>query len=188
MSMTGSTPRRLVLAVFASDKGPGDAERSSIMAQAGNYFARRGAHLVCLAEQDIFPAPLITSARASGGEVQIIADEQSILPGALGGVPVERLADPSARLRRLVELSDALVGLPGSLASATSLFRAWSRTGTSGQASKPVFLLNRNRAFEVIRGFTVDVMQHTVREHDKKVQFSDTVEDLWHRISRVAGG
>ena len=36
------------IAVFASDKGPGDAERASIMSQAGTYFARKGARVVCL--------------------------------------------------------------------------------------------------------------------------------------------
>jgi hypothetical protein len=38
------------LAVFASDKGPGDAERSSIMSQAGTLLARHGARIICLAD------------------------------------------------------------------------------------------------------------------------------------------
>jgi predicted Rossmann-fold nucleotide-binding protein len=188
MSMTGAAPRHLVLAVFASDKGPGDAERASIMAQVGNYFAKRGAQIACLAEDDVLPSALITSARASGGEVQIIADEGSTMPAALADVPIERLSEASARLRRSVEVSDALVGLPGSLASVTSLFRAWSRGGGGTQGSKPVFLLNKNKAFEVLRGFTADVVSHSFREHDRKVQFSDNVEDLWYRISRAIGG
>ncbi len=188
MSVAGAGQQRhLVLAVFASDKGPGDAERASIMAQAGNYLARRGAHLVCLAENDVLPAPLIASAKASGGEVQVIADEHSALPAALAGVPIERLPEASARLRRMGELCDAFVGLPGSLASASSLYRAWVKAGGGAEGGKPVFLLNRNRAFEVVRGFAADVLSHSVREHDRMVQFSDTVEDLWHRITRRLG-
>ncbi|MDB5537996.1 MAG: hypothetical protein JWQ65_2871, partial [Devosia sp.] len=44
-----------VLAVFASDKGPGDAERASIMTQAGMYFARHGASIICVAENGVIP-------------------------------------------------------------------------------------------------------------------------------------
>ena len=39
-----------VLGVFASDHGPGDAERATIMSQAGSFLARKGAQLACLAE------------------------------------------------------------------------------------------------------------------------------------------
>ena len=52
-----------LIAVFASDRGPGDAERASLMSQAGSYFARRGARIVCLAEDDVIPVPLITAIR-----------------------------------------------------------------------------------------------------------------------------
>ena len=48
------------LAVFASDQGPGDPERASIMSQAGALLARRGARIVCLVEGNCVPVPLIT--------------------------------------------------------------------------------------------------------------------------------
>ena len=173
-----------VLAVFASDKGPGDPERSSIMSQAGSYFARKGARIVALAEDGILPVPLITSARAAGGEVTLIGEEDAILPTALVDVPLERIADREARLRRLVELSDAIVGLPGSLASTASLYATWVAARAGGRR-KPVLLLNRNRAFEVIRGFAADVISHDVRHLERHVQFSDSVEDVWSRITRT---
>src|SRR4051812_35408573 len=105
-----------VLAIFASDRGPGDAERSSIMSQAGTYLAKRGAKLLCLAENGVIPVPLITAARAAGGDVQIIADENVVLPAALRSVPIEVLADADQRNARIAMLADAYVGLPGSLA------------------------------------------------------------------------
>jgi hypothetical protein len=57
ISSTGPT-----IGVFASDKGPGDPERSSLMTQVGTLFARRGARLVCLAEKGVIPVPLVTAA------------------------------------------------------------------------------------------------------------------------------
>ncbi|MEO8882502.1 MAG: hypothetical protein ABI377_03655 [Devosia sp.] len=79
---------RPTLAVFASDKGPGDAERASIMSQVGTYFARKGARIVCLAEGKSIAIPLVTSARAVGGEIIVIGDDKFSLPRALAGVPL----------------------------------------------------------------------------------------------------
>ena len=42
-----------VIGIFASDKGPGDPERASLMSQTGTLFARRGAQLLCLWEQGV---------------------------------------------------------------------------------------------------------------------------------------
>ena len=68
---------------------------------------------------------------------------------------------------------------PGrSLASATSLYRSWTKA-----QEKPVVLFNRNRAFESFRGFAADVFSHSIKRHDRKVQFADNVEDLWNKIS-----
>lgn len=175
-------PSGPTLAVFASDRGPGDAERASIMSQAGSYLARRGARLVCLAEDDVIAVPLITSARAAGGDVIIIADDETRVPNALLEIALERISDPEARLARLVALADGLVGLPGSLASAASLYAAWIAAG-AGNGRKPVVLLNRNRAFEVMRGYVADVVSHSVHKHDRIVQFTDQIEDLWNRIT-----
>lgn len=177
LTTTGPT-----LAAFASDRGPGDAERASIMSQAGSYLARRGGRLVCLAEQGVVAVPLITSARAAGGEVIIVADEETQIPEALAGIPVERIPQAGDRQARVVALSDGFIGLPGSLASAASLYATWIRAG-GGASRKPVVLLNRNRAFEVLRGFTADVVSHNVRGHDRMVQFTDSIEDLWNRVT-----
>lgn len=170
------------IAVFASDEGPGDPERSSLMSLAGGLIARHGARIVCLAQGRSVAVPLITSARAAGGEVLIIADEAVHVPGALSGIPVERLAEPEDRLRRVAALADMFVGLPGSLASAGDLYKAWVRAG-GGASGKPVVLLNRNRAFEVMRGLAADVLSHSVRRQDRMVVFTDNPEDLWNKIA-----
>lgn len=182
----GERARGPTLAVFASDKGPGDAERASIMSQAGTYFARRGARIVCLAEGKTIAIPLITSARAAGGEITVISDEGFSMPRALSGVPVEKLADPAMRVARMAELADVFVGLPGSLASISNLYMVWQRAG-AGAAGKPIVLYNRNNAFEVLRGFTSDVLSHSVKHSERIVQFADSIEDLWSRIHRLAG-
>ena len=67
------------LGVFASDHGPGDAERASIMSQVGSFLARKGAKLVCLADGGV-PIPLVTSARTAGGEVTLLAGDDYVEP------------------------------------------------------------------------------------------------------------
>jgi predicted Rossmann-fold nucleotide-binding protein len=172
------------LAVFASERGPGDAERSSIMQQAGTYFARHGAHLVCLAEGNAIGAPLITAARAAGGDVLLIADMDYAPPSALSDIPVERIADPKARLERVAALANAFVGLPGSLVTTAALYQSWLAAG-GGESGKPVVLLNRRGAFEILRGWSVDILAHGIGEPDRIMQFSDNIEDLWSRLNRM---
>ena len=170
-----------VLGVFASGFGPGDAERASIMSEAGSFFARKGARLVCLAEGDAVAVPLVASARTAGGEVTLITSEDFVEPAALTDVTIERLATPEARLARLAALSQVYVALPGSLASASNLYRTWARGG-GGSGRKPVVFYDRNGAFKVLRGFAADVLAGSISHHDHYVQFADSVEDIWNRI------
>ena len=62
----------LMVAIFASDKGPGDPERASLMGEVGRVFARKGARMLCLAEKGLIPVPLITAARTAQGKVEVI--------------------------------------------------------------------------------------------------------------------
>lgn len=178
--------RRPALAVFASDKGPGDPERASLMSQVGGMLARRKVRLICLAHDRTLAVPLVTSARAAGGDVVIIADETAQVPPALAGIAMERLGDAESRLQRVAALADGFVGLPGSLASAADLYQCWVRAG-GGTSGKPVILLNRNRAFEPIRGLAADVLSHSVKRHDRLVVFTESVEDLWSKIAWALG-
>ena len=181
MELTRSGP---VLAIFASSKGPGDAERASLMSQAGSYFAKRGAQLLCLAENGNLPIPLITAARAAGGMVQVVADTTIVLPPALSDVTMQVLEQQSARFERISELAEGLVALPGSLASATEMFGVWSAGKLAGRI-RPVVMLNRHKAFEVMRGYAVDVLSPGLPGYDRAIQFADNIEDLWSRISRM---
>ena len=181
-----ATVNRPTLAMFASDKGPGDAERASIMSQVGTYFARKGARMSCLAEGNTTAIPLVTSARAAGGEIIVIGDESFNLPRALSSVPLEKIADPEARFARVAALADAFVGLPGSLASISSLYLSWLKAG-GGAGGKPVVFYNRNNAFEVLRGYASDILSHSIPHHERLIQFADSVEDLWTRANRLAG-
>jgi predicted Rossmann-fold nucleotide-binding protein len=173
-----------ILAVFASDKGRGDAERASLMSQTGTYFAKRGASIVVLAENGDIPIPLITAARAAGGNVQIIADATITLPPALTGVTMDVLETPAERHARVAQLAEAYVALPGSLASATALFGSWAAAKAQGRV-RPVVMLNRHKAYEVMRGYAADVLSPGLVGYDRAVQFADTVEDLWSRVSRL---
>jgi len=178
--MSAVAPTGPVIAVFASDRGPGDPERANMMSEAGRVFARRGATILCLGENGVLPVPLITAARAAGGRVEVISDGSVAMPLALADVPVTVLPTAEERQARLTAAASVFVALPGSLASATALFRAWS----SG-AGRPVVMLNRNRAFEAIRGFSVDVLAASVPGYDRNIQFADNVDDLWNKVVLV---
>ncbi len=170
-----------VIGIFASDFGPGDAERATIMSQAGSYLARRGARLACVVETaDEIPVPLLTSARTAGGDVILIGDEGFAEPSYLTGVTVEHAPTADARLARLAAISTLYVALPGSLASATALYRTWVRGG-GGSGGKPVVFFDRNGAFRVIRGYAADIISTSIRSHDRYIQFADSVEDIWNK-------
>lgn len=168
-----------IIGIFASDKGPGDPERASLMSQAGTLFAKRGAHLVCLWENGGGPLPLMTAARTAEGSVSILADRAEGLPPTLDGIPVRVLPEREERYARLAEEVEALVALPGSLASAAALFGSWA--APRGR-SRPVIMLNRHHAFEVVKGFAGDVLSHAVPGYDRNIQFADSVEDLWNKV------
>lgn len=170
------------LGVFASDHGPGDAERATIMSQAGSYLARRGAKLVCMVDQLDVPVPLISSARTAGGDVTLLADEAFAEPSYLTGVKVEHIGTAEERLVRLASLSTLYVALPGSLSSAINLYRTWVRGG-GGPGQKPVVFYDRNGAFKVLRGYASDVISTSIQSHDRYVQFADSIEDMWVKIA-----
>jgi len=170
-----------VIGIFASDKGPGDPERASLMSQTGTLFARRGAHLVCLWENGTGPLPLMTAAQTADGSVSILADSEEGLPPTLAGVPVTVVPDAAARHARLAEEVQVLVALPGSLASVSALFGTWSARAKA----RPVVMLNRHKAYEVVKGFAGDVLSHALPGYDRNVQFADNVEDLWNKVSWV---
>ncbi|RYE55378.1 MAG: hypothetical protein EOP20_10420, partial [Hyphomicrobiales bacterium] len=107
-----------IIGIFASDKGPGDPERASLMTQVGTLFARRGAQLLCLWEKGVGPLPLMTAAQTAGGSVSILSDGSEGLPPTLSGVPLRVQPERETRYAALAEEAQVLVALPGSLASA----------------------------------------------------------------------
>ena len=171
-----------VLGVFASDRGPGDAERASIMTQVGSFLARKGARIVCLSDDGIVPVPLLTSARTAGGEVTLITSEDYTEPSAFEGVVVEHIPDREARLARLAALSQVYLALPGSLASASSLYLTWVRGG-GGPGRKPVVFFDHHDAFKVVRGYAADIISNSIKNHDRYVQFATNVDDMWNKIA-----
>ena len=172
-----------VIGIFASDHGPGDAERATIMSQTGSFLARKGAKLACVVDTpDDIPVPLLTSARTAGGEVILIGDESFSEPSYLAGVTVEHAATSAQRFAQLAAISTLYVALPGSLASAISLYKTWV-SGGGGEGRKPVVFLDHHGAFKVMRGYAFDVLSTSIRNHDRYLQFADSVEDIWNKAA-----
>ncbi len=169
------------IAIFASDKGSGDSERSAIMSQTGSFLAAKGVSFVCLAQNGTLCTPLITSVRSAGANIKIIADDEFILPKKLNDIELERYGDEQNRYLRLGELSNAFIGLPGSLLSIKSLFEAWVATNRK----LPVLLLNKNKNFEFMRGFAMDIIAHKVKSPEKYISHADNIEDLYNRLQKL---
>ncbi len=123
-----------VLGIFASDHGPGDAERAALMSQVGSFLARKGARIVCLGDAGNVPVPLITSARTAAARSPSSARATIPSRRPFDGVTVEHIADREARLKRLAALSQIYVALPGSLGSATTLFSPGSAAAAAPAA------------------------------------------------------
>lgn len=184
--MAGNTSKTMVrksitLAVFASDKGPGDAGRASIMSEAGSFLAKKGVRILCPAGKGGISVPLVKSARAAGGEVLVFGNEEFKTPASLADISIERFQQTAQLYERLNSLSDAYLGLPGSLESVTGLFDTW----LVGGGQKPVALLNRNRAYEIMRGFAVDILAQGKKNWERDLQVSDNMDDLWNRLSKM---
>lgn len=173
-----------VLGLFASEQGPGDAERAALMSQLGSFLARKGARLVCLAEDGAAPMPLLTSARSAGGDVRLIAEADFAEPAGISGITVEHVDTREARLKRMSDLADVYVALPGSLASAADLYLTWVRGG-GGEGRRPVVFYDHHDAFKVVRGYIADVVSTSVKGHDRLVQFATNPDDLWNKISHL---
>ena len=42
---------------------------------------------------------------------------------------------------------------------------------------------DRNGAFKVMRGYAADVLSTSIKNHDRYVQFADSVEDIWNKAA-----
>ncbi len=175
--------KQISLLIFASDIGPGDAERGSIMVQAGAFLAgKKNAKFYCYVEQDNFCAPLISSIHHAGGNVTILADNGFEMPSALSFIEVKKLSkNKEKKYQQIDELCDGFIALPGSLLSAKSLLEIWS----ASKRKKPVAILNKNKNFEFLRGFIYDIAGVKNKKIDKQIVFSDNIEDLWSRLLRI---
>ncbi|WP_127145605.1 hypothetical protein [Pelagibacterium montanilacus] len=172
------------VAVFADN---GTTAHAALYGEVGEWLARRGALIVVVTDKGSAPAHLVAGALRAGGEVLMIGREDDAIKAPLEGARIERVQTRAEALAMAARDAQALIGLPGRLDSAADLHAAWISAG--GAASgKPVGLLNRKRAFEVVRGFIGDVASVGLgRGTDDLVQFSDTIEDLWTRLSRLKG-
>jgi len=175
--------KRPTLAIFASDKGHGDASRTSIMSQAGSFLAKKGVRLIYVTRAEEFSLPLVKSARAAGGEVTVVSNAPLNLPASASSVEVQTFADASIRRQYVIAEVDGFLALPGSLASVADLYETWM----AADGNRPTALLNHNRAYELMRGIGVDIFAHTVPSWEQNLIIAETIEDLWAKFARVLG-
>lgn len=149
----------------------------------GEAVARKKAHLVCIACNGEWPRALVDSALAHGGKVTVCTSGERT-PDVPRGVTIETASDIKAAAAKAASLGQALIALPGGLGAVSTLYNAWVDAGGS-DSGRPVGLLNRHNAFEVVRGFLTDIATVGLGGVDQLVQVSDNFDDLWHRLNRA---
>lgn len=173
--------KRLTVAVFADC---GQTGHGALYRKAGEALAERGIAIAVVGVTEHYPADLVAAALAKGGEVTLTcadADRPGTLPKKLKVVPANDARDAG---RLAAQSAGALIGLPGEIAASAALYRAWADVG--GNASgKPVGLLNRKRAFEIVRGFVSDVANPGLGTTDRLVVFAESVDDLIGKLRRL---
>lgn len=168
------------IAVF-SGIGGAHASRAQVFAQAGTFLAKKGVRLVAVEGVGGLPLTTLSAARSASAEIEIIVSDTFQVPKALSEAGVTRSAKLEDRMRIMRERADVIAVLPGALALANDLYRA---TLTEPNVP-PVILLNHDNAFEVLRGFVVDVFTHDHPDPDRVMQVADNLDDLWNRIQRL---
>lgn len=151
----------------------------------GEFIARRKVRFVTVARGREWPRALVDTVLAHGGSatvVRVASDNGIVVPH---GVGIETAPDERAVGLRAAELGDAIIGLPCGLDATAALYAAWSDAG-GAKNGKPLGLLNRKQAFEVVRGFLTDVAAVGLGGVDNLVQVSENFEDLWSRLTRMA--
>jgi len=174
------------IAVYASATADGDPDWAKVMTNVGMVLARNNVRMVCPAGDGMLCRPLVTSARSAGGTVLLIADSALDDASVPSGVLVEIVDEVHARRQRISDLAEAFIGLPCTLTAIQSLYASWILSG-GGESGKPVALLNRNRAFEVFRGYTNDVLSQGLENADRLMMFSENFDELWGKLRRTLG-
>jgi hypothetical protein len=152
--------------------------------QAGASVARHGARLICVARNGQWPQALIDSAFAAGGAITVFTGPGEANLGLPHGIVLERCETDQDAAVSAVRQSQAIIGLAGGIDTAAALYAAWTGAG-GANSQRPVGLLNRDRAYEVVRGFVGDIAANGRGGVDGLIQFSDSFEDLWNRLTRL---
>lgn len=169
------------VAIFADC---GVTAHQALYRQAGETIARHGAHLYCLACNGQWPRALIESALASGGRVTVATGPMSRRLSVPQGVNVLDEASNEQAAIRIVGAGQVVIGMPGGIDTAATLYSAWAAAG-GAQSNRPVGLLNHNRAYEVVKGFAGDVASVGRGNIDALIQVAETFDDLWNRLTRL---
>lgn len=174
--------QKIKLAVFGDT---GATRYQEIYRQAGEALARAGAQVVCVGDQNDYPRAFVQAILGAGGKVSMIAVEGGTLPDVPLGVEIRFVATREDAALQAMQTTDAIFALPAGIATTAALYHAWVAAG-GAKSGKPVGLLNRDRAFEIVRGFVSDVANVGLGNTEKQIQISDNIEDLLNRLMRVA--
>lgn len=172
------------VAIFAG-RIPGQEKGwNKIIASAGALCARNGWRIIMLADGANVCAPLLAAACEAGSRVMVVGTELVDAQSLPDGVELVVVDEEAERLQRVSDLVDGFLVLPTTLTSIREMYKVWVLAG-GGSSGRPVAMLNRNRAFEVFRGYTQDVLTPSIANSERLLMFADTLDELVPRLQKV---
>jgi len=184
--MTARRFRRL--AVFCGSSHGARPAYTATAHRLGRCLAERGVGLVYGGGSVGLMGEVATAALAAGGEaIGVIPEKlQQLELGKADLTELHVVPDMHARKKRMADLSDGFVVLPGGYGTLEELFEAvtWTQLGYH---SKPVGLLDVEGYYRPLARFLDQVTaEGFVRPmHRPLVQLADTPEALLDRLARV---
>ncbi|MBW8012550.1 MAG: TIGR00730 family Rossman fold protein [Chloroflexi bacterium] len=153
--------------------------------QMGEALAGRGLQLIYGGGSTGLMGAVADSVLKSGGKVTGVITEQFNNPTLAHPnlTKMEVLPDMHTRKRRMADLADGFISLPGGLGTLDELFEilTWSQIGLH---TKPIGLLNTNKYFDLLAAFLEQIQDEGFMYHERRELYylADTPEVLLEKL------
>ena len=156
-----------------------------VAAQVGRFLAEKGCRIVYGGGSTGLMGAMADAALEAGAEVIGVIPDHFYTPelAHTGLTRLEVVPDMHTRKRRMAELADAFIALPGGYGTWEELFEmlTWAQIGLH---QKPVGVLNAFGFYDLLLQFVTQAReQHFLyKDHEDLLLARTTIEDLWQAL------